>query len=384
MDFEFTKEQKDIRSAARKFAEKEFPEVAKEIDRREEFPFELWKKACRLGFIGCFIPEKYGGAGYGVTEHCCIAEEFFRVDPGCGQCMNSVAVGSEVILMFGNEDQKEAFLSPIPRGEKITGMAITEPDAGSDVLSASTRAIKNGIDFVLNGTKMFITNGGIADYVIVYCMTRPEEEKASKRYSMLLVETDRPGYESNKLQDKLGIRASDTCEVRFVDVKVPADKLIGSEGKGFPYLMDFFNQTRVMVAATGVGLAQGAMERAIGHIRKRAQFGRPLSDFQGNRFKIAEMATMVEAARNLTYKAAGMVDRGTVDPAQVAMAKWFSAWVAVRAADESLQMHGGYGYMGEYDISRFYRDAKILEIYEGAKEIEKEIIARNFLKRQFQ
>jgi len=384
MDFEFSKEQQDIRSAARRFAEKEFPEVAREIDRREEFPFELWKKACALGFIACFIPEKYGGAGYGVTEHCCIAEEFFRVDPGCGQCMNSVAVGSEVILMFGSEDQKKVFLSPIPKGEKITGMAITEPDAGSDVLSASTAAVKQGNDFVLNGTKMFITNGGIADYLIVYCVTRPGEEKASKRYSMLVVETDRPGYASSKLEDKLGIRASDTCEVQFAEVTVPAENLIGSEGMGFPYLMDFFNQTRVMVAATGVGLAQGAMERAIGHVRKRKQFGRPLSDFQGNRFKIAEMATMVEAARNLTYKAAAMADRGMADPAQVAMAKWFSAWVAVRAADESLQMHGGYGYMGDSDISRFYRDAKILEIYEGTKEIEKEIIARNYLKRAYQ
>lgn len=383
MEFEFTKEQQDIRSAARKFAEKEFPEVAREIDRREEFPFELWKKACKLGFIGCFIPEEYGGAGYGVTEHCCIAEEFFRVDPGCGQCMNSVAVGSEVLLMFGSDEQKGTFLSPIPSGEKITGMAITEPDAGSDVLSAAATAIKKGNDFVLNGTKMFITNGGIADYLMVYCMTRPDEEKASKRYSMLVVETDRSGYESSKLQDKLGIRASDTCEVRFVDVEVPADHLIGSEGEGFPYLMAFFNQTRVMVAATGVGLAQGAMERAIGHINKRSQFGKPLSDFQCNRFKIAEMATMVEAARNLTYKAATKVDRGMVDPAQVAMAKWFSAWVAVRAADEALQMHGGYGYLGENDISRFYRDAKILEIYEGTKEIEKEIIARNILKKQF-
>jgi alkylation response protein AidB-like acyl-CoA dehydrogenase len=295
-----------------------------------------------------------------------------------------VAVGSEVIQMFGNEYQKEIFLSPIPKGEKITGMAITEPDAGSDVLSASTVAEKRGKEFVLNGTKMFITNGGIADYLVVYCKTSPDEEKPSKRYSMLLVETDRPGYESNKLQDKLGIRASDTSEIRFVDVKVPEENLVGMEGEGFPYLMGFFGRTRVMVAATGVGLAQGAMERAITHIKKRRQFGKALSDFQANRFKVAEMATMVEAARNLTYKAATEVDCNIVDPANVAMAKWYAAWVAVKVADEALQMHGGYGYMGENDISRFYRDAKILEIYEGTKEIEKEIIARNVFKKQFQ
>jgi alkylation response protein AidB-like acyl-CoA dehydrogenase len=383
MDFQFSKQQQDIRRAAREFAEKEFPEVASKMDEKEEFPFELWKKACELGLIGCFIPEEYGGAGYGVTEQCCIAEEFFRVDPGCGQCMNSVAVGSEVILMFGNEKQKQAFLSPLVRGEAITGIAITEPDAGSDVLSVTTTAERRGNEFTINGSKMFITNGSIANYLVVFCMTGPEKDRGSERFSMIVVETNRLGYESNKLKGKLGIRASDTAEVRFTDVKVPADNLVGEEGKGFPYLMSFFSRTRVMVAATGVGLAQGAMEKAIGHIKRRKQFGKPLADFQGNRFKLAEMATLVEAARNLTYKAASDVDRGILDSAMIAMAKWYSAWVAVHVADESLQMHGGYGYMGEYDISRFYRDAKILEIYEGTKEIEKEIIARSFLKKQF-
>jgi alkylation response protein AidB-like acyl-CoA dehydrogenase len=383
MDFQFTKEQRDIRTAARDFAEKQFPEIAAKIDEKEEFPFELWKKACELGLIGCFIPEEYGGAGYGVTEQCCIAEEFFRVDPGCGQCMNSVAVGSEVILMFGNEKQKKTFLSPLARGETIMGIAITEPDAGSDVLSVATTAERIGNDFIITGSKMFITNGSIANYLVVFCMTSPGKNRASERFSMIIVETDRPGYESNKLRGKLGIRASDTAEVRLTDVKVPIHNLVGEEGKGFPYLMRFFGRTRVMVAATGVGLAQGALERAVGHIKRRRQFGKPLSDFQGNRFKLAEMATLVEAARNLTYKAAADVDRGILDSAVIAMAKWYSAWVAVHVADESLQMHGGYGYMAEYDISRFYRDAKILEIYEGTKEIEKEIIARSFLRKQF-
>jgi alkylation response protein AidB-like acyl-CoA dehydrogenase len=383
MDYQFSKEQQDIKSAAREFAEKEFKEVAREHDLKEEFPFDVWKKACKLGLVGCFIPEEYGGAGYGVTELCCIAEEFFRVDPGCGMCMVSVAVGSEVILLFGDERQKRTYLPPLTNGEMITGIAITEPDAGSDTLSASTSAKKTGNNYVINGSKTFITNGGIADFLVVYCKTNPEESKPSNQFSMIVVETNRSGYESNKLKEKMGMRATDTSELSFTDVKVPSENLVGVEGEGFPYLMKFFNRTRIMVAAQSIGLAQGAMERAIVHIKKRRQFGEALSEFQANRFKVAEMATMIEAARSLTYKAACEVDNGRTDSSLVAMAKWLSARVAVETADEAVQMHGGYGYMGEYDISRFYRDAKILEIYEGSKEIEKEIIARNFLKKQF-
>jgi acyl-CoA dehydrogenase len=383
MDFKFSKEQKDIRRAARDFAEKEFPLVAKEIDMKEAFPFDVWKKACDLGLIGCFVPEEYGGVGYGITEHCCIAEQFWRIDPGCGQCMNSAVIGAEVIEMFGNEDQKKTYLTPLVTGKMIMGIAITEADAGSDVLSASTTASKTGDDYVINGNKMFITNGDIANFLVVYCKTNPERERRAEQFSMLIVETDRPGYESNKLKDKLGIRASDTSEVRFEDVRVPCENLVGAEGSGFPYLMSFFNRSRIMVAASAVGLAQGAMEKAIKHIKGRKQFGKYLAEFQVNRFKIAEIGTMIEASRNLVYKAATMADMGALNPGIVAMAKWFSSWVAVRSADDALQMHGGYGYMGEYDISRFYRDAKILEIYEGAKEVEKEIVARNLLKKQF-
>jgi alkylation response protein AidB-like acyl-CoA dehydrogenase len=383
MDFEFSKEQKDIRRAAREFAENEFPEVGREIDIKEDFPFDIWKKACELGLIGCFIPEEYGGVGYGITEHCCIAEEFWRVDPGCGQCMNSAVIGAEVIEMFGNEEQKKNYLSPLVTGEILMGIAITEADAGSDVRSVSTTATRDGEEYVISGNKIFITNGDIAGFLVVFCKTNPENERSAQQYSMLIVETDRSGYESNKLKDKLGIRASNTSEIRFNDVRVPIKNLVGTEGEGFPYLMNFFNRSRIMVAASAVGLAQGAMERAIRHIKARKQFGTHLAEFQANRFKIAEMGTMIEASRNLVYKAASRADQGILDSGGVAMAKWFSAKVAVRSADEALQMHGGYGYLGDYDISRFYRDAKILEIYEGAKEVEKEIVARSLLNKQF-
>ena len=383
MDFEFSKEQQDIRKAAREFAEKEFPEVAREIDIKEEFPFDVWRKACGLGLIGCFIPEEYNGAGLGVTEHCLITEQFWTVDPGCGQCMISAVIGAEVIETNGTDEQKRRYLAPLPTGEMIMGIAITEPDAGSDTLAARTSAAKDGDDYVINGAKTFITNGDIAGFLVVYCLTRPEEEKPKDRYSMIVVETDRPGYASNKLKDKLGIRASDTSEVSFHEVRVPRKNLLGEDGAGFAYLMEFFNRSRITVASAAVGLAQGAMVRAIRHIKGRRQFGKPLSEFQVNQFKIAEMATMIEAGRNLTYKAAAMADKRNIDPGLVAMAKWFCGQAAVRSADEALQMHGGYGYIGDYEISRFYRDAKILEIYEGTKEIEKQIVARELLKRRF-
>jgi len=383
MDYRFTKEQNDIRRSAREFAEREFPEVGRACDLEEKYPFDLWKKACSIGLIGCFIPEEYGGAGYGVTENCIITEEFWRVDPGCGQCMNSTTVGVDVIEMFGSEEQKKTYIPPLVSGQKIMGAALTEPDSGSDLLSASTEAVKKGDHYVVNGHKTFITNGDIADYLVVLCVTNPEATDKHQRFSFIMAETDRAGYESSKLKDKLGIRASDTSEVWFRDMAVPRGNLIGKEGSGAHYVMAFFNRTRIMVAAAAVGLAQGAMERAIRHIKARSQFGKKLSDFQVNRFKIAEMGTAIEAARNLTYKSASLTDQGKGDPGLVAMAKWYAANVAVHAADEALQMHGGYGYMGEYEISRFYRDAKILEIYEGTKEIEKELVARSLLRRQF-
>ena len=383
MDFQFTKEQNDIRRSAREFAEKEFPEVGRICDLDEKYPFDLWKKACGLGLIGCFIPEEYGGAGYGVTENCIVTEQFWRVDPGCGQCMNSAVIGVDIIEMFGTEEQKRMYIPPLVSGDKMMGIALTEPDSGSDLLSASSEAAKEGDEYIINGHKTFITNGDIAQFLLVFCATNPEEKEKRARFSFIIVETDRPGYESVTLKEKLGIRASNTSEIWFKDVRVPQGNLVGKEGSGAQYVMAFFNRSRIMVAAAGVGLAQGAMERAIRYTKARRQFGQRLADFQVNRFKIAEMGTMIEAARNLTYKAATMVDKTMGEPGLVAMAKWFAGWVAVRTVDEALQMHGGYGYMGECDISRFYRDAKILEIYEGTKEIEKELVATSLLKMQF-
>ena len=379
MDFELTHRQKQIRLAAREFAEGEFPGVAREYDRREEFPKDLWKKACELGFIGLFIKKEYGGLGLGFLEFAMVMEEFWRVDPGCGNILLTT-FGAELIQLYGTEEQKRKYLPPLSKGKAIMGTAITEPDAGSDITSILTLARREGDHYVINGSKQFITNGSIANYVAVFCLVHPEAESRLKRFGVVLVETDRPGFGALKMTGKLGIRASDTAEIRFSDVKVPRQNLIGDkEGEGFSQIMQLFNINRVIAASQGVGVAQGALDKAVQYVKQRKQFGHPLSAFQAIQFKIAEMATWVEAARTLCYQAGWMLDHGKVDPKLISIAKYMAGEVGVKVANEALQLHGGYGYMADYDIERFYRDAKIVEIYEGTKEIEKNTIARELL-----
>jgi len=381
MDFELTPRQKQIRMAAKEFAEGEFPPVAREYDRKEEFPRELWKKACELGFIGLFIKKEYGGLGLGFLEFAMVMEEFWRVDPGCGNILLTT-FGSELIQLYGTEEQKKKYLPPLTRGRAIMGTAITEPDAGSDILSALTLAKKEGDHYSISGAKQFITNGSIANYLTVFCLTNPEAASRLNRFGVIIVETDRPGFGAIKITGKMGIRASDTAELRFNDVKVPKENLVGDkEGEGFSQIMQLFNINRVIAAAQGVGVAQGALEKAIQYIKKRKQFGQPLATFQAIQFKIAEMATWVEAARALTYQAGWMIDNGKVDPKRISIAKSIAGEVGVKVTNDALQLHGGYGYIGDYDMERFYRDAKIVEIYEGAKEIEKNTIARELLGR---
>jgi acyl-CoA dehydrogenase len=379
VDFQLTKEQKDIRQAARDFAEKEIRDIAREYDQKEEFPFDLWKEACDLGFVGVYIDEAYQGPGLGYFEAALIMEQFWRVDPGCG-CILLTSFGAELIQNFGTEEQKKKYIPPIPQGKAIMGAAITEPDAGSDIFSVMTSAAKDGDAYAINGTKMFITNGSLADYLAVYCLTNPDAKSRYERYSFFIVEKDRPGFQANKLRGKLGIRASDTAEIVLNNVKVPKENLIGGkEGQGFPQVMDLFNINRVLAASQGVGVAQGALDQAISHVKKRQAFGQAVGKFQAIQTKLAEMATMVEAARLLTYQAAWLIDHGKKDPRLIAMAKWLAGETGVRVTDDALQMHGGYGYINEYDIERFYRDAKIVEIYEGTKEMEKLTIARRLL-----
>ena len=315
----------------------------------------------------------------GCFDICLIMEEFSRIDPGCG-CILLSDFGAEIIQLYGTLLQKQKYLPPLPMGKAIMGTAITESDAGSDLFAIKTKAQKVGDEYVINGSKMFITNGTIADYIAVYCVTDPEAESRYNRHSIVLVETDREGFEARKIKGKLGIRASDTAELAFSNVKVPVENLIGEkEGDGFAQIMSLFNTNRVIAAAQGVGLAQGALDQAVSYVKQRKTFGKPVGKNQGVQFMLAEMATRVEAARVLTYQAAWLVDSGQKDPKLIAMAKWYAGETCVRVADDALQLHGGYGYINENDIERFYRDAKIVEIYEATKEMEKVTVAKNLL-----
>jgi len=379
MDFKLNKEQQDVVKAARKFAQGEFPERALEFDREETFDLNIWKKACDLGFVGVFIDEAYGGAGYGFLEHCLINEEFWAVEPGVAMQVLSATFGSELLLLYASEAQKQTLLPRLVEGEAIMGTAITEPDDGCDVTGAVTTAVKDGGEWVINGTKMFATNGNLAEFLLVFCRTDPDNASRHGQHSFIIVTTDTPGYTATKIHGKMGIRASDTAEVSLQNVRVPLENLVGKAGAGFYELMEFFNRTRLHICAQGVGLARAALEEAVRHVKGRRQFGNTIASFQATQFKIAEMATKIRAARNLYYEAAWLADQGTIDHALVAMAKWYSAKIAVECADEAVQMHGGYGYIDEYKVQRLYRDAKILEIYEGTKEIEKTIIARTIL-----
>ena len=376
MNFELTEEQKLLQETAYKFAAKEFEPLAKECDREEKYPRELWQKACETGLVGCYIPERYGGPGFGFLEVALITEQLCRVDLGLSLVVMAATFGAENILLFGTEAQKQKYLPLLVNGRAISAGAYTEPDAGTDVAGTKTTAQKDGHEYIINGSKMFITNGTVCDFMVVLCITNPKAEKRHQRHSLILVEADRPGVTRHKIKGKMGIRASDTAEIIFEDVRVPVENLIGEEGKGFYQLMHFFDVTRTMVAAQGVGLAQGALDKTVKYVQERKTFGQPLAAYQGIQFQLAEMATRIELARNITYKAAWKVDQGQLDPSLNAMAKYYAGETAVWVCDKALQLHGGYGYIDEYDVQRFYRDAKILEIYEGAKEAEKMTIAR--------
>jgi alkylation response protein AidB-like acyl-CoA dehydrogenase len=379
MDFELTNRQKQIRLAVREFAEGELAPIGKECEAKGEFPRDIIKKAGQLGFIGVFIKKDYGGLGLGALEDTIIHEEFWRAEPGLGQVFSQTTFGAKELILFGTEEQKKKYLPPLVKGEWVMGFSITEPEAGSDTASVTTTALRVEDEYVINGNKVMISNGTEAKFLLVYCLTHPEETSKSKRHSILIVETDRPGYKADKIRGKMGVHASDTANIFFNNVRVPKENLVGIEGNGFFQLMNFLDHSRVAVAADGLGLAQGAMEQAINYVKKRKQFGQTISSFQITQSKIAEMATLIETARFLTYRAASYIDRGTPDTQLSAMAKWWASNVAVRVTDEALQLHGGYGYLDDYPIERFYRAAKLLEIYEGTKEIQKLVIGRRIL-----
>lgn len=376
MDFELTQEQKDIQKAAREFIQGEYDkEKILEWEQTHSFPHEVWKKACKLGFIGIHFPEAYGGQGYGIMENILVVEEFCRKDSGVGIAVTLADFSSEVILRFGTEEQKKKYLIPVARGEMISGGAYTEPNHGSDITLMATTAVKQGDSFLINGTKTFITNGLLANFFIVLCQTDPQAKPPYRGQCTILVEKGTKGLEATEIMPKMGIRMTSTAELSFSDVRVPLTHLIGEENRGFYQVLEFFDESRIEIAAQGVGIAQGAFDRALEYAKQREQFGKKIVDFQVTQHKLADMATKIEVARLLTYKAAWNYDQGRIDPKLTSMAKMFAGKVAVEVADEAIQIFGGYGYITEYEVERFYRDAKITEIYEGTREIQKNTIA---------
>lgn len=375
MDYELTEEQKMLQQTAYKFATKEFPPLSEECDRQEKYPLELAKKAAEAGLAACFIPEEYGGSGFGYFGYALVVEQLCRVDMGLGFCVMT-GFGTENIILYGTEEQKKKYLPLVAEGKAIFAGAYTEAGSGTDLVGARTTAVREGNEYIINGSKMFITNGTICDYYMVFCVTNPNAEKVHNKHSLILVEANKPGITKNKIHGKMGIRASDTAEIAFEDVRVPCENLIGVEGKAFHQLMHFFDITRTGVAAQAVGLSQGALDKTVQYVKERKVMGKPLNNYQGVQFILAEMATRLEIMRAATYKAGWQTDNGKMDAKFNAMVKYYTAENAVWICDKALQLHGGYGYIDEYAVQRFYRDAKILEIYEGAKEAEKIAISR--------
>jgi alkylation response protein AidB-like acyl-CoA dehydrogenase len=384
MEFSRSDEQKQVLEEVRRFADNEIRPVASEYDQEEKYPHEVMEKATEMGLTGAHFPIEYGGADYSTLEMAMITEELFAADPGIALCITSAGFGAEAIMEFGTDEQKERYLPPITEGESVMGAAISEPQAGSDVTSIQTRAEKDGDEWVINGSKMWITNGSVGDYFVVMAETDPHVEDRYSGFSQIIVEADRDGFSADKITGKMGIRASDTAELVFDDVRVPEENLVGSRGMGFLQLMQFFDETRTAVAAQGVGIAKGAAERALEYAQEREQFGRSISDFQAIQHKLADMHTRTEAARMLTYKSAWSVDHESQSlTALASMAKEFASRVATDVADEAVQVYGGSGFVNDYDVERFYRDAKITQIYEGTTEIQKNIIARELLGKGF-
>lgn len=380
MDFTLSKTQKEIQKAVRDFCKGEFDkELAIELERKHEFPTKIWQKAGEIGLIGVHFPEAYSGQGLGCMEAILVMEELCRNDSSIGAAIGLSPFASELLLHYGSEELKKKFLPAVAEGRMLSAGAFTEPDHGSDITRMETTAVKEGDSWVINGNKTFITNGGLAGFYTVLCQTDPYAEPTYRGMSTILVEAGTPGLSTQDVGPKMGIRMMATTEVVLKNVRVPLSNLVGEEGRGFYQVLNFFDESRIQIAAQALGTAQGAFDRALAYVQQREQFGKKISQFQITQHKLADMATKIEMARLLTYKAAWNFDQDHIDPKLTSMAKMAAARTAVEVCDEAIQLMGGYGYMTEYEVERFYRDAKITEIYEGTKEIQKNTIASGLL-----
>jgi len=380
MDFRLTEEQALLRRTVREFAETEIRPYVREWDQDQHFPTELMPKLASLGLLGIQFPEEYGGAAMSAIDYCLCIEELARVDPGVAL---SVAAHNGLcashIFLFGTADQKKRFLTPLARGEKIGAWGLTESTSGSDAAGMRTTAARAGVCWVINGSKTFTTHGRVGQTMVVMAVTN--RAAGTKGISAFIVEHGTPGMTPGKKEDKLGMRASDTSEVLFDNCRIPAEQLLGEEGFGFVNTMQVLDAGRIGIAALAVGLAQGAYEAALNYARERRAFGRTIAGFQAIQWKLADAATRIEAARLLTYRAAYLKEQGKRTTLESAMAKLYASEIAVRVADDCVQIHGGYGFVKDYPAEKYFRDVKLTTIGEGTSEIQRLVIARQLLSR---
>lgn len=378
MDLKFTEEQEMMQKMVRDFAQTEIAPFIERMEEHDEFPAEILNKMAELGLMGITIPEEYGGAGMDYTSYVIAINEISKVSATIGVILSvHTSVGTNPILYFGTEAQKQKYVTKLASGEFLGAFALTEPNAGSDAASLKTRAVKDGDFYVLNGSKIFITNGGEADTYIVFAIT--DAEKGTKGISTFIVEKNTPGLIIGKNEHKMGLHGSRTVQLTFEDCKVPAENLLGAEGEGFKIAMSNLEYGRIGIAAQALGIAEAALEAAVNYAKDRKQFGKPIALQQGIGFKLADMATAVEATRLLVYRAASLKAQGIPCGQEASMAKLFASRTAMEVATEAIQVFGGYGYTKEYPVERYFRDAKICEIYEGTSEIQRIVINRKLI-----
>ena len=384
MDFTLSKEHEMARTLFREFAEKEVKPLAQEVDETEEFPRETVEKMAKLGFFGIPVPKEYGGQGCDPLTYAMCVEELSKVCGTTGVIVSAhTSLCCDPIMTYGTEEQKQKYLVPLAKGEKLGAFGLTEPGAGTDAQGQQTKAYLDGDEWVLNGSKIFITNGKEADVYVIFAVTSVVEDKRGRKKKMIsafIVEKGTPGFTFGTKEKKMGIRGSSTYELIFTDCRIPKDNLLGAEGKGFGIAMHTLDGGRIGIAAQALGLAEGALERTVDYVKERKQFGRAIGAFQNTQFQLADMATKVECAQLLVYKAAMAKATQKVYSVEAAKAKLYAAEVAMEVTTKAVQLHGGYGYTREYDVERMMRDAKITEIYEGTSEVQRMVISGALLK----
>lgn len=378
MDFNLSEQELAVQKLARDFAQNEIAPTVMKYDESQEFPMDIAKKLGDIGFLGIIIPEEYGGANFSTVEYAIIVEEISKVDPSIGLTIAAHnGLCTNHIFKYANDDLKKKYLPDLTTGKKLGAWGLTENVSGSDAAGMATVAERKNGHYIINGSKLFITHGTVGETAVVTAVT--DKSKNKNGISAFILEKGWKGFKTGKKENKLGMRASDTTELIFENVEVPAENLIGEEGEGFKQCMQILDGGRIAIAALSLGIGQGALDASIKYAKERKQFGKPLSDFQGIQFKLSDMATELDAARLLIYKAAWFKDQGRDINLQAAMAKYYASEAATRATNEAIQIHGGYGFIKEFPVEKLYRDVKLMTIGEGTSEVQKMVIARNIL-----